>query len=151
MATHCPAPGRAKRTSRVASAKAPSTVAVRGRCQTRWVRTCEKAFHADQAAARLALTSILEKAARKGKSGPLPVRVYPCDVCDGWHLTTKPIRGREPPWDRDPNWLRPEGTAHLQQRSAEIVTGSRRHKTRPAQTHQAGRPLAGTTPEPVTS
>jgi hypothetical protein len=94
------------------------------------VRTCDKAFYADQAAAHLALASIHEKAAEKGKLNRLPVRVYPCDVCDGWHLTAKAVQGRKSPWDRDPDWVRPGGTAHLQQRSAEVVTGSRRPRKR---------------------
>ena len=98
--------------------------------ETGVVRTCDKAFYADQAAARLAQASIHEKAAKKGKPARLPVRVYPCDVCDGWHLTAKPVQGRKPPWDRDPDWVRPKGTAHLQQRSAEVVTGSRQRRTR---------------------
>ena len=93
-------------------------------------RTCAKTPYADQATARTALTSIREKAARKGKDGPVPVRVYPCDVCDAWHLTTKPVRGRTPPWDRDPDWVRPHGTAHLQKRSTEAVTRSRRQRKR---------------------
>lgn len=94
------------------------------------VRTCDKAFYVDQAAAHLALASIHEKAAKRGKRTPLPVRTYPCDVCDGWHLTSKTVKGRKPPWDRIPDWARPEGTAHLQQRSAEVVSGSRRKRKR---------------------
>ena len=94
------------------------------------MRTCDKAFHADQAAARLALSRIQEKAAATGKRGKVPVRVYPCDVCDGWHLTAKPVQGRTPPWDRDPDWARPGGTAHLQARSTEQVAGSRRERKR---------------------
>lgn len=94
------------------------------------MRTCEKAFYEDQAAARHALSTIGEKAAKPGKSARRPVRVYPCDVCDGWHLTSKGVKGRKPAWDRDPDWIRPEGTAHLQQRSAEVVTGSRRQRRR---------------------
>lgn len=92
------------------------------------MRTCDKAFYADQAAARLALASIREKATARGKLNRLPVRVYPCDVCDGWHLTAKAVQGRKPPWDRDPEWVRPGGTVHLQQRSAEVVTGSWRQR-----------------------
>jgi len=30
-------------------------------------------------------------------------------LCDGWHLTAKPVGGRKPPWDRDPDWVRPTG------------------------------------------
>ena len=98
--------------------------------ETQRVRTCDKAFYGDQAAARHALSSIHEKAAKKGKPARLPVRVYPCDVCDGWHLTAKPVQGRKAPWDRDPDWVRPDGTAHLQQRSAKVVKGSRRQRKR---------------------
>lgn len=94
------------------------------------VRTCDKVFYADQAAAHLSLTAIHEKATAKGQLNRLPVRVYPCDVCDGWHLTAKAVRGRKPPWDRHPDWVRPGGTANLQQRSAEVVTESRRQRNR---------------------
>lgn len=81
--------------------------------------------------ARIALAKIHEKAATKGKpDARLPVRVYPCDVCDGWHLTAKRVNGRTPPWDRDPDWVRPGGTEQLQQRSAEVVTRSRRQPRR---------------------
>jgi hypothetical protein len=99
--------------------------------KTEVVRTCDKAFYRDQATARLALASVREKAAAKTvKPAGLPVRVYPCDVCDGWHVTAKRVQGHEPPWDRDPAWVRPKGTAHLQQRSADVVTGSRRQRKR---------------------
>ena len=94
------------------------------------MRTCDKAFYVDQVAARRALSSIHEKAAKKARPVRLPVRVYPCDVCDGWHLTARPVKGRKPPWDSDLGWVRPEGTTHLQQRSAELVTGSRRQRKR---------------------
>lgn len=96
------------------------------------MQTCDKAFYADQATARLALSKLQDKAAKKGTPARLPGRVYPCDVCDGWHLTSKPVSGRkqQPPWDLDPNWIRPEGTAHLQQRSAEAATRSRRRRKR---------------------
>ena len=94
------------------------------------VRTCDKAFHVDQASARHALAQIQEKAARKGKLSRIPVRVYPCDVCDGWHLTSKPVSGKIPPWDRDPDWVRPAGTAHLLQRSAKVGTRTRRQRKR---------------------
>lgn len=94
------------------------------------MRTCDKACYADQAAAHLALASIREKAAKKGKLTRLPVRAYPCDLCDGWHLTAKSVQGRKPSWDRDPDWVRPGGTSQLQQRSAEVVSGSRRQRKR---------------------
>lgn len=58
------------------------------------MRTCDKVFYEDQAAARLAMSSLHKKAAMKGKPSRLPVRVYPCDVCDGWHLTAKPVQGK---------------------------------------------------------
>jgi len=103
------------------------------------VRTCQKAFYPDQAVARLALSRIQEKAAATGKPTRVPVRVYPCDVCDGWHLTAKPVQGRKPAvWDRDPDWERPGGTAHLQPRSGEQVTGSRRQR-RKARAEREGR------------
>ena len=66
---------------------------------------CTKHYYADQASARLGLAHVRKKA-RSGKK--VPVRVYPCDVCDGWHLTANASTGRKtPPWDRDPNWRRP--------------------------------------------
>ena len=47
----------------------------------------------------------------KGKAGQkLPKRIYPCDVCDGWHLTAKKGGRKTPPWDRDPAWSRPGQT-----------------------------------------
>jgi hypothetical protein len=60
---------------------------------------CSKAWYPDQAAARDALAKV--------EPGARPLRVYPCDRCDGWHLTSKPNRGKTPQWDRDPNWSRP--------------------------------------------
>ena len=98
--------------------------------ETERVRTCDKVFYEDQAAARLAMCSLNEKGRQEGQLIPLPVRVYPCDVCDGWHPTSKPVQGKSPPWDHDPDWVRPAGTAHLQQRFAEVVTGSRRQRKR---------------------
>ena len=68
---------------------------------------CGKQAYADQAMAREALGHVIAKAERTGRTGKLPVRVYPCDQCPGWHLTAKPISGKVPPWDRDPNWARP--------------------------------------------
>ncbi len=80
---------------------------------------CAKAYYLDQASARVALAAIREKAAQTVHR-KLPVRVYPCDVCDGWHLTASPVRGRTPPWDRDPDWTRPAGQNHLQPRSRDV-------------------------------
>ena len=65
---------------------------------------CTKQYYRDQASARLALGSVLKKAKPGAK---LPRRVYPCDVCDGWHLTAKKVSGKTPPWDLDPDWSRP--------------------------------------------
>ena len=60
------------------------------------VRICDKAFYARPSrSAPFTCRASSEKAAKKGKPSRLPVRVYPCDVCDGWHLTAKPVRGRE--------------------------------------------------------
>ena len=65
---------------------------------------CTKQYHPDQASARLALKHVLKKAKPGSKS---PRRVYPCDMCDGWHLTAKKVSGKTPPWDLDPDWSRP--------------------------------------------
>lgn len=65
---------------------------------------CTKNSYPDQASARLALARIREKRAGEPR---LPVRVYPCDQCPGWHVTAKRNVGKTPPWDRDPNWQRP--------------------------------------------
>ena len=67
-------------------------------------RTCTKHAYAGQAAARVALTHLRRKSKPGAKA---PIRVYPCDVCDGWHLTSKKLSGKTPPWDIDPNWSRP--------------------------------------------
>ena len=67
---------------------------------------CAKNSYPDQASARLGLSHVLRKGKFKGKA---PCRVYPCDMCDGWHLTAKKSYGRKPPpWDLDPNWQRPK-------------------------------------------
>jgi hypothetical protein len=68
------------------------------------VAECTKKYYADQASARLVLENVLKKAKPAAKK---PKRVYPCDVCDGWHLTAKGVSGKKPPWDVDPNWERP--------------------------------------------
>ena len=66
---------------------------------------CSKVGFPDQASARERLAG-WQKKAKPGEK--VPHRVYPCEVCDAWHLTTKVSGGRLPPWDRDPNWVRPE-------------------------------------------
>jgi hypothetical protein len=65
---------------------------------------CSKHPYPDQAAARQSLEHVRAKAKPEAR---VPVRVYPCDVCDRWHLTSKRSGRRVPPWDRDPNWVRP--------------------------------------------
>jgi hypothetical protein len=64
---------------------------------------CEKKPYPTQEQARLALAHVLAKA----KSARQPIRVYPCDRCPAWHLTSKGVSGKQPPWDSDPNWVRP--------------------------------------------
>ena len=65
---------------------------------------CTKTPYRTQAAARQALAHW--KAARPDDPD-VPHRVYPCDRCDGWHLTRKNSGRRLPPWDRNPQWERP--------------------------------------------
>lgn len=65
---------------------------------------CAKTPYRTQAAARQALGQW--KAARP-EDPNVPHRVYPCDRCDGWHLTRKNSGRRLPPWDRNPQWERP--------------------------------------------
>ena len=66
---------------------------------------CTKHPYEDQAAARAALAVIRRKP--KHRTGKRPCRVYPCNVCEYWHLTSKRNRGKTPPWDLDPSWVRP--------------------------------------------
>lgn len=63
---------------------------------------CNKAVYADQAAARIALASLQEKRLESA-----PVGVYACDICTGWHLTSKNSGRKVAPWDRNPDWTRP--------------------------------------------
>ena len=84
---------------------------------------CTKNYYPDQASARVALAAIREK--RAAKPGKVPVRVYPCDVCDGWHVTAKVTMGKRPPWDSDPTWTRPAGSGGLERRG-EAKEGSLR-------------------------
>ena len=72
----------------------------------RATRACSgKQSYPDQASARLALQWVLSKG--KFSRGKAPCRVYPCEACDSWHLTSKPVSGKKPPWDSDPDWVRP--------------------------------------------
>jgi epoxyqueuosine reductase QueG len=69
------------------------------------VTDCAKAPYPTQAQARAALARIIEKWGEKPRP-KMPVRVYPCDRCPAWHTTSKRVK-RKPPWDKDPNWERP--------------------------------------------
>jgi hypothetical protein len=74
------------------------------------VIACTKAPYPNQAAAHEALTSIIEKWGEKPRT-KMPVRIYPCDRngCLAWHTTSKKVK-RKPPWDKDPNWQRPDSS-----------------------------------------
>jgi hypothetical protein len=66
---------------------------------------CRKVPFVDQAMAR----SRLEGWRKKAKPGEkVPHRIYPCDICSAWHLTAKNSGRKVPPWDKDPNWVRPQ-------------------------------------------
>lgn len=67
--------------------------------------SCQKQPYPDQGTARLALESIRKQ--RSPTNTKTPRRVYPCDRCEGWHLSSKPLSGKIPAWDRDPDWTRP--------------------------------------------
>lgn len=67
---------------------------------------CSKKPYPDAATARVALQAIVEKHSRRPRANT-PKRVYPCDGCEAWHLTAKPLSGKTPPWERDPDWVRP--------------------------------------------
>lgn len=67
--------------------------------------SCQKQPYPDQGTARLALASIRKQSSPT--TPKTPRRVYPCDKCEGWHLTSKPLSGKIPEWDRDPAWTRP--------------------------------------------
>jgi hypothetical protein len=71
---------------------------------------CQKAPYPTQAAAREALAKIIEKWGNKAAT-KMPHRVYPCDRCTAWHTTSKRSGKRKPPWDRDPNWTRPDASS----------------------------------------
>jgi hypothetical protein len=57
---------------------------------------CTKVRYVDLASARTALAMVRKKAKPGAKA---PRRVYPCEICKGWHLTSKKS-GRTPAWDR---------------------------------------------------
>jgi hypothetical protein len=64
---------------------------------------CTKAVYVDQASARAGLDSLMTKRPTNSQ-----MRVYPCDICPAWHLTSKKVGRKKPAWDKDPNWARPE-------------------------------------------
>lgn len=57
---------------------------------------CQKNPYPNQALASRALEAILAA----GKPGKQPVRVYPCQECHSWHLTSKKLTGKVPKWER---------------------------------------------------
>ena len=63
---------------------------------------CVKNVYVDQAGARLALEAL-----REAKPELPAMRVYPCDICPAWHLTSKHVGRKVFPWDKDPEWTRP--------------------------------------------
>jgi hypothetical protein len=75
---------------------------------------CTKTPYRTQAAARTALQQWRDA---KPDDPKVPHRVYPCDKCDGWHLTRKRSGRAVPAWDRNPDWKRtPAQLAKLQRR-----------------------------------
>lgn len=75
---------------------------------------CTKVPYRTQASARSALEKWCEA---RPDDRNVPTKVYPCDRCDGWHLTSKKANGKRPPWDKDPHWVRPpELLAKLEKR-----------------------------------
>ena len=88
---------------------------------------CKKNPYPNQASARRALDAILHDGEVDGAK--FPVRVYPCDVCEGWHLTSKKVFGKVPPWDRDPNWTR-SGQVHETKPKPELSRRGRKRTRR---------------------
>lgn len=75
---------------------------------------CTKTPYRTQASARQALA---QWRSARPEDPNVPHRVYPCDRCEGWHLTRKNSGRRIPPWDRDSQWERPASSrAKLQRR-----------------------------------
>lgn len=94
--------------------------------------TCTKHAYPTQATARQALKGVRTKMKPEAKA---PIRVYPCDRCDGWHLTSKKVSGKTPPWDLDPDWSRPSTKAPTQT--------PRVHRRAAAAAGSATRPFTG--------
>ena len=61
---------------------------------------CLKNPYPNQVSALRALDAIRER----GKEGSQPVRVYPCQECSRWHLTSKRLTGKVPSWERHRPW-----------------------------------------------
>lgn len=57
---------------------------------------CQKNPYPSQFLALKALESIRSS----GKPGKQPVRVYHCQHCHCWHLTSKKLTGKTPRWER---------------------------------------------------
>jgi len=76
--------------------------------------SCVKNAFRTQAEARTGLNRWQEADPTDNK---VPHRVYPCDRCDGWHLTRKRSGKRKPAWDKNPDWTRsPAQLAKLEKR-----------------------------------
>lgn len=58
--------------------------------------TCQKNPYPTQ---QLALRA-LEAVRANGRPGKKPVWAYPCQDCHRWHLTSKKLTGKTPPWER---------------------------------------------------
>ena len=56
----------------------------------------KKAVYVDQTDARHGLATLAER-----RPDLPPVRVYACDVCNAWHLTSKHVGRRKYAWDKD--------------------------------------------------
>lgn len=72
---------------------------------------CAKAPYPSHAKALESLAIIVEKWGSKPRN-KMPKRAYPCDISGrtAWHLTSRKYGKRKPPWDRDPNWQRPNAS-----------------------------------------
>jgi hypothetical protein len=66
---------------------------------------CTKQAYPTLAAAQAALAKHGDKYQTTGKKR---LRPYPCDRCTAWHLTHKYSGKKVPPWEKNPNWTRPD-------------------------------------------
>lgn len=62
-------------------------------------RPCTKRAFRDEIAAKLALSRI-DKSASRGPRAKEPIRVYKCQHCYKWHMTSQPYLKREEINDR---------------------------------------------------